>query len=64
MILENKVHLKKFLVTSIIPMIVFLIIGNIFFTYQYYTYTQNYNNKIAALVNTLEKKYPNIDKMN
>lgn len=62
MILENKVHLKKFLVTSIIPMIVFLIIGNIFFTYQYYTYTQNYNNKIAALVNTLEKKYPNIDK--
>lgn len=43
-------------------MIVFLMIGNIFFTYQYYAYTQNYNNKIATLVNTLEKKYPNIDK--
>ena len=60
MILENKVHLKKFLLISIIPIIVFLIIGNIFFFYQYHSYTQNYNNKIASLVNLLDKEYPDI----
>ena len=62
MILENKVHLKKFLLISIIPIIVFLIIGNIFFFYQYHSYTQNYNNKIASLVSLLEKEYPDIDR--
>ena len=62
MILENKVHLKKFLLISIIPIIVFLIIGNIFFFYQYHSYTQNYNNKIATLVNLLDKEYPDIDR--
>lgn len=62
MILENKVHLKKFLLISIIPIIIFLIIGNIFFFYQYHSYTQNYNNKIASLVNLLEKEYPDIDR--
>ena len=62
MILENKVHLKKFLLTSMIPIIVFLIIGNIFFFYQYQSYTQNYNDKIASLVNLLEKEYPDIDR--
>ena len=62
MILENKVHLKKFLLTSIILVIVFLIIGNIFFFYQYHAYTQNYNNKLASLVSLLEKEYPDIDR--
>ena len=62
MILENKVHLKKFLLTSMIPIIVFLILGNIFFFYQYQSYTQNYNDKIASLVNLLEKEYPDIDR--
>ena len=62
MILENKVHLKKFLLISIIPIIIFLILGNIFFFYQYHSYTQNYNNKIASLVNLLEKEYPDIDR--
>lgn len=62
MILENKVHLKKFLLISIIPIIVFLILGNIFFFYQYHSYTQNYNNKIASLVNLLDKEYPDIDR--
>lgn len=62
MILENKVLLKKFLLVSIIPIIIFLIIGNIFFTYQYQSYIQNYNNKIATLVNLIEKEYPNIDR--
>ena len=62
MMLENKVHLKKFLLTSMIPIIVFLIIGNIFFFYQYQSYTQNYNDKIASLVNLLEKEYPDIDR--
>ena len=62
MILENKVHLKKFLLTSIIPIIVFLILGNIFFFYQYHSYIQNYNNKIASLVSLLEKEYPDIDR--
>lgn len=62
MILENKAHLKKFLLASIIPIIVFLILGNIFFFYQYQSYTQNYNDKIASLVNLLEKEYPDIDR--
>ena len=62
MILENKVHLKKFLLMSLIPIIVFLIIGNIFFFYQYQSYIQNYNSKIAVIVSLVEEKYPNIDR--
>ena len=62
MILENKVHLKKFLLMSLIPIIVFLIIGNIFFFYQYQSYIQNYNSKIAVIVSLVEKEYPNIDR--
>ena len=61
MILENKVHLKKFLLMSLIPIIVFLIIGNIFFFYQYQSYIQNYNSKIAVIVSLVEEEYPNID---
>ena len=55
MILENKVHLKKFLLMSLIPIIVFLIIGNIFFFYQYQSYIQNYNSKIAVIVSLVEE---------
>lgn len=62
MILENKVHLKRFLLMSLIPIIVFLIIGNIFFFYQYQSYIQNYNSKIAVIVSLVEEKYPNIDR--
>ena len=62
MILENKVHLKRFLLMSLIPIIVFLIIGNIFFFYQYQSYIQNYNSKIAVIVSLVEKEYPNIDR--
>ena len=62
MILENKVHLKKFLLMSFIPIIVFLIIGNIFFFYQYQSYIQNYNSKIAVIVSLVEEEYPNIDR--
>ena len=62
MILENKVHLKKFLLMSLIPIIVFLIIGNIFFFYQYQSYIQNYNSKIAVIVSLVEEEYLNIDR--
>ena len=62
MILENKVHLKRFLLMSLIPIIVFLIIGNIFFFYQYQPYIQNYNSKIAVIVSLVEEEYPNIDR--
>ena len=47
---------------SFIPIIVFLIIGNIFFFYQYQSYIQNYNSKIAVIVSLVEKEYPNIDR--
>lgn len=62
MILENKVHLKRFLLMSLISIIVFLIIGNIFFFYQYQSYIQNYNSKIAVIVSLVEEEYPNIDR--
>ena len=62
MILENKVHLKRFLLMSLIPIIVFLIIGNIFFFYQYQSYIQNYNSKIAVIVSLVEEEYSNIDR--
>ena len=59
--LENKEHLKKFLLISLIPIFTFLIIGNIFFCYQYHIYTKNYNNKINSIINLIENTYPNID---
>ena len=62
MTLENKVHFKKFLFISILPIIIFFLIGNLFFFYQYHVYTQNYNNKIASFLTLIEKEYPTIDR--
>lgn len=62
MTLENKIHLKRFLLVSLIPLVISLVIGNIFFSYQYHTYTQNYNDKISSIIVLLEEEYPELDR--
>ena len=62
MTLENKIHLKRFLLVSLIPLVISLVIGNIFFSYQYHTYTQNYNDKISSITVLLEEEYPELDR--
>lgn len=55
--MENKVYLKKYLIISLIIVIIFLIIGNLFFYFQYKTYTDNYNEKIKGITSLLIEKY-------
>ncbi len=62
MILENKVQFKRFLFWSLLVLFFFLILGNLFFFYQYKTYNKNYNNKLTLIVEMLEEKYPDITK--
>lgn len=59
--LENKIYVKKYFVLSLIVFLCFLVIGNLFFAFQYQSYTKNYNQKINAILVHLQKKYPEID---
>lgn len=61
MMLENKVHLKKLLLFSLILVIIFLILGNVFFIYQYKAYTKNYNNTLSSMISFIVEKYPDIN---
>lgn len=60
--MKNKIELKKMIFISIIIMIIFNILFIIFYIYQYKTYTQNYNNKLDAILNEVIEKYPNVKK--
>ena len=60
--IENKIYLKKSVLFSLILIIIFLIIGNVFFARQYKTYTKNYNNTLSSIITLILDKYPNINR--
>lgn len=60
--MKNKIELKKMCITSCIVVIIFLIIFSILIYKQYKTYTYNYNQKIAGIIDNVLKKYPDIEK--
>lgn len=59
--MKNKVELKKMIIISIFIILVFNIIIGICAYYQYRVYTNNFNNKIGAIIEEIFKKYPDIN---
>lgn len=60
--MKNKIELKKMCITSCIVIIIFLITFSILIYKQYKTYTYNFNQKIAGIVDNVLEKYPDIEK--
>ena len=60
MMLENKIHLKKYLCLSFLVLFLFMVVGNFFFFYQYRTYTKNYNYKLGTVISLVKEKYPKV----
>ena len=60
--MKNKIELKKMCITSCIVIIIFLITFSIFIYKQYKTYTYNFNQKIAGIIDNVLEKYPDIEK--
>lgn len=60
--MKNKIELKKMCITSCIVVIIFLIIFSILIYKQYKTYTYNFNQKIAGIIDNVLEKYPDIEK--
>lgn len=60
--MKNKIELKKMCITSCIVIIIFLITFSILIYKQYKTYTYNFNQKIAGIIDNVLKKYPDIEK--
>ncbi|MBP3635656.1 MAG: HAMP domain-containing histidine kinase [Bacilli bacterium] len=58
--MQNKIRLKKFLITILV---VFIISFGLFLfmnIYEYHSYTKIYNNKIDSIIIKVKEKYPNI----
>ena len=60
--MKNKIELKKMCITSCIVIIIFLITFSILIYKQYKTYTYNFNQKIAGVIDNVLEKYPDIEK--
>lgn len=60
--MKNKIELKKMCITSCIVIIIFLITFSILIYKQYKTYTYNFNQKIAGIMDNVLEKYPDIEK--
>ena len=60
--MKNKIELKKMCITSCIVVIIFLITFSILIYKQYKTYTYNFNQKIAGIIDNVLEKYPDIEK--
>lgn len=58
--LENKIHLKRYLYLSFLILLIFTVVGNLFFFYQYRTYTKNYNHKLGMIITLVKKEYPKV----
>ena len=60
--MKNKIELKKMCITSCIVIIIFLITFSILIYKQYKTYTYNFNQKIAGIIDNVLEKYHDIEK--
>ena len=60
--MKNKIELKKMCITSCIVIIIFLITFSILIYKQYKTYTYNFKQKIAGIIDNVLEKYPDIEK--
>ena len=58
--MKNKIELKKTIIYILCAIILATIIFSGFYHYQYRQYTNNFNNKIAAIVTKLAQEYPEL----
>lgn len=60
--MKNKVNLKKCLIRISLVIIAFLLTIVSINIYEYQKYITNYNNKLNAILSTIEEEYPNVSK--
>ena len=58
--MKNKIELKKTIIYILCAIILATIVFSGFYHYQYRQYTNNFNNKIAAIVTKLAQEYPEL----
>ncbi len=61
--MKNKIELKKSIIACICVILIIDIVFAIICNNQYKTYTKNFNYKINQIVETINSKYPNIEKI-
>lgn len=60
--MENKIYLKKYLITTLIVIIVFMSLFITLNNLEYHTYKKNFNIKINGIIEYISKEYESIDK--
>ena len=58
--MKNKIRLKQYFISTFIISICLFVLFLALNIYEYHTYTNNFNNKIGAIVNVIKDKYPEI----
>ncbi len=58
--MKNKIRLKKYIISTFIVSICLFVLFLALNIYEYKTYTNNFNNKIGAIISLIKDKYPEI----
>lgn len=58
--MKNKIRLKQYFISTFIVAICLFVLFLALNIYEYHTYTNNFNNKIGAIINVIREKYPEI----
>lgn len=58
--MKNKIRLKQYIISTFLVSICLFVLFLALNIYEYKTYTNNFNNKIGAIVNVIKDKYPEI----
>ena len=58
--MKNKIRLKQYFISTLIVAICLFVLFLALNIYEYHTYTNNFNNKIGAIINVIKDKYPEI----
>lgn len=60
--MKNREYLKKYLIQSLIVIVIATILFVIAQNIEYNKYKQNFNHKLSAILEKIENEYPNVDK--
>ena len=58
--MKNKIRLKQYIISTFIVSICLFVLFLALNIYEYKTYTNNFNNKIGAIISVIKDKYPEI----
>lgn len=60
--MKNKIDFKKYLIISILTVLIFTILFSIALHLQYIEYTKNVNENVSGILEEIISEYPNVDK--